>query len=222
MKEDNKNIIIRIILIATIIVLIISNLSIIKNNFMPKNNERIPNCNVDIFDVDCEKNNSDTNEKTKTTKDTESKSTIKEKAELVVSDKNIIWSSTNNLRIFSNPVYSMEEKIAPESSNVYQFVVRNNTKNNIKYSLDFIENNQFDINMRYRLKRSNNYIVGSDNKWVDYKELDTNNVYLDSEKNHTYYLEWKWQSSNNDSKVGNRLNAGYRIDIKIKAEVANE
>lgn len=222
MKEENKNIIIRIILIATIIVLIISNLSIIKNNFMPKNNERIPNCNVDIFDVDCEKNNSDTNEKTNTTKDTESKSTIKEKAELVVSDKNIIWSSTNNLRIFSNPVYSMEEKIAPESSNVYQFVVRNNTKNNIKYSLDFIENNQFDINMRYRLKRSNNYIVGSDNKWVDYKELDTNNVYLDSEKNHTYYLEWKWQSSNNDSKVGNRLNAGYRIDIKIKAEVANE
>lgn len=227
-EETNniKDLIIKIILIVIIIILILSNLNIIKNGYISKNKDKIPTSNVDIFEIQCEKNSCKVDDNNLTSNNQSSTnpntSTVTEAEELVVSNSNITWSSTNNLKIFSNPVYSTEEKIAPESSNVYQFVVRNNTKYNVKYSLKFIENNHYDINMKYRLKRGNNYIVGNDNKWVSYNNLGIKNVSLDNSNNHTYYLEWKWVSSNNDTKVGNTLNAGYKLDIKIRAEGTSE
>ena len=94
-----------------------------------------------------------------------------EPTEVIVKDTKT-WQSQNQLRIFSNPAYQMEPKIAPESSNTYEFIVRNNTSYDVAYKIDFIEENNNNINMKYRLKRGNTYVVGNDSTWVRYNDLD--------------------------------------------------
>lgn len=144
-----------------------------------------------------------------------------EDLEFKVLDNDKVWSSTNTLRIFSNPAYNFEQKIAPESSNTYKFQVKNNTNYNVTYKINFIEKNTHHINMVYRLKRGNTYVAGSDDSWVSYNGLNLNNVTLNSKKSHTYYLEWKWKSSDNDNQVSG-IEDAYNLKIEIEAESNND
>lgn len=141
---------------------------------------------------------------------------------LEITDKDITWSNTNNIKVFSNPIYNMNQKIAPESTNVYQFVINNNTAYNILYNINFIESNTYSINMKYKLKLNNVYVAGDEENWVSYDQLKRTNIILPKSNKHIYYLEWKWISSDNDTSVGNAVNAGYDLNIEIKAEKNNE
>ncbi len=137
-----------------------------------------------------------------------------------VSNKSIRWDSTNELRIFNNPVYNMDPKIAPGDSNIYQFVVRNNTTYNVIYSIKFNEENDSNLNIKYRLRKGNTYIAGN-NGYVDYNQLDQNEIILNSGEKDTYYLEWKWIGTDNDNDVAG-IQAAYSISIEIEAESINE
>lgn len=233
MKENKINIfdlIVKMVLIIIIIVLLLHNCSLMKKTSDDKKTTKNPTGNVDVFEIQCDREACNVNPDIDVPVINEpdnyntipvnggSDSIVDDNNELVVSDNNITWTSTNNLRIFSNPIYDMEQKIAPESTNTYQFVISNNTKYNVKYSINFLETNNFNINMKYRLKRENEYVAGNDNTWVDYAELNLNDISLASLSNHTYYLDWKWESSDNDTLIGNSIDASYKLDIKIKAE----
>ena len=141
-----------------------------------------------------------------------------EKEELLILDDNIVWGSTNNLRIFSNPVYSMDQKIAPESSNTYQFVIKNNTNLKIKYSIRFIEKNDYNINMMYKLRKNNNYIIDT---YSNYSNLNMNNIEIEPHSSDTYYLDWKWFGTSNDNSNAGITNA-YSLSIEIEAVSLNE
>ena len=234
MKKDKINMIIKIVLIVIIIILLIHNcslLSLIKDNNKKK---KTPTGNVDIFEIICEKdtcevddndlnvtsiNGIDNTNRTKPASKTDDDKQDEGEG-FIISDKDIIWSSTNKLRIFSNPVYDMNSKIAPGDSNIYQFVIKNNTKNNIKYNITFKENNTYNMNMKYRLKKGNIYVAGNTD-YVSYNELNQNNIKINSNESHTYYLEWKWLGTDNDNSLSGIDNA-YDIIIKIEAESINE
>ena len=130
----------------------------------------------------------------------------------------VTWDGANDLKIFEKTLYTVDGKIAPESSNTYQFVVRNNTKYNIKYDIDFIETNPYNINMKYKLKKNDTYLI---DHYVSASELNINDMTLESSNNDTYYLEWKWVSSDNDTQIGTTANASYGLKIEIKAESTN-
>ncbi len=130
----------------------------------------------------------------------------------------VTWDGANDLKIFEKTLYTVDGKIAPESSNTYQFVVRNNTKYNIKYDIDFIETNPYNINMKYKLKKNDTYLI---DHYVSASELNVIDVQLNSSNNDTYYLEWKWVSSDNDTQIGTTANASYGLKIEIKAESTN-
>lgn len=138
----------------------------------------------------------------------------------IVSSKSIRWNSTNELRIFNNPVYNMAPKIAPGDSNIYQFVVRDNTAYNVRYSIKFIEENDSNLNIKYRLRKGDTYIAGN-NGYVDYNQLDQNEINLNSGEKDTYYLEWKWIGTDNDNNVAG-IQAAYSLSIEIEAESTNE
>ena len=112
----------------------------------------------------------------------------------------------------------MDGKIAPESSNVYQFTVKNSTKYNLKYRIKFIETNEYNINMQYKLKKNDTYII---DHYVRPNEINVNNMMLNSGENDTYYLEWKWISSSNDNSIGQNPEAKYGLKIEIEAEGTN-
>lgn len=236
-KEVNKkDLIIKIILIIIIIILLIHNCCLLKtlnDNKKDNNNKKSPTGNVDIFEIDCDKDSCTKkvtpSDDTKTTVPANNDNTnpkkgevpINEKEELVIEDNHITWNSENELRIFENPVYDMDQKIAPESSNVYQFVIKNNTKNKVKYKISFNEKNEHNINMKYRLKKGNSYVTGGENSWVSYNGLNQNDIKINSKTSDTYYLEWKWVSGEDDNKKAGIIDA-YKLSIKIEAESENE
>lgn len=135
-----------------------------------------------------------------------------------VNDSDVRWNSETNLNIFTDSMYGKNGKIAPESSNTYKFVVNNNTKYNLKYKISFTEENQHNINIKYKLKKNGSYIV---DHYVSYNEISKSDLLLNSNSKDTYLLEWKWISSDNDTDIG--INARendvkYKLKIKVEAE----
>ena len=137
-----------------------------------------------------------------------------EKEEVTIFDSDVKWMDTTQLKIFTDSVYRLEGKIAPESSNTYQFVVKNSTKYKLNYNISFIETNPHHINMKYKLKKNDTYLV---DHYVSFDELNVSEQILNSKTNDTFYLEWKWISSDNDTEVGN-IQANYALKIEVKAE----
>ena len=131
----------------------------------------------------------------------------------------LTWNGSTDLKIFSNSMYNIEGVIAPESSNVYQFVVKNSTNTSVKYNITFVENNIYHINMKYKLKRNDTYVV---DHYVSYNELVISDKVLTSGEQDTYYLEWKWISNSNDTEIGRNPDARYGLTINVEAEGINE
>lgn len=205
--KSKKNINILLGIVIVILILIIILLLV----FGGKDSNLTPSGNIDIFDINCEKNCDCDDDSVFDEDDFEDNFDVED-------EKGISWKSSNELNIFANPMYEMREKIAPESTNFYQFIVRNNTIYDVNYSIDFEENNEMKINMKYRLIKNDEYVVGSEEKWVTYEELSLENIYLSTKKSDTYYLEWKWFSSDNDTLIGEADNVNYSLKINIKAE----
>lgn len=134
---------------------------------------------------------------------------------LIVKDDDISWDGTTKAKIFSNSMYELNDIIAPESSNTYQFVVKNATDYRLKYEIKFKEKNHYHINMKYKLKKNDTYII---DHYVSYNELNISNIILNSRANDTYYLEWKWISSENDTEIGKNPDSKYELKIEVKAE----
>lgn len=135
-----------------------------------------------------------------------------------VDDSDVKWSDETDLNIFTDSMYGKNGKVAPESSNTYKFVVNNNTRYNLKYKISFTEENQHNINIKYKLKKNGSYIV---DHYVSYNEINKSDLLLNSNSKDTYLLEWKWVSNDNDTDIG--INARendvkYKLKIKVEAE----
>lgn len=138
-----------------------------------------------------------------------------DKTEYIIKDKDGNWIYQNELNIFSNPAYEFRNIIAPESSNVYQFILYNSNNNEIQYYINMEETNPYNINMMYKLKKNGSYIAGDKSNWVDVDELNTTLSSLHSKDTDSYSLEWKWVSSSNDNDIGKSNDAQYALKIKI-------
>ncbi len=187
-KTKNNNKMTYAILIGIIILLIIIIILLLRNY----RNLQIskPTGNVEYFEVDCNCNNSG----------------------LQVSDELLTWRAINKLNVFKNPVYKMEEIIAPGSSNSYSFVIKNNSDCDLTYSLTFLEKNEFEINMKYRLKKNDAYIIED---WVSGDELVSDEEVLKRGKDDKYVLEWKWFDHSNDTSIGAIEDSTYSLSIEI-------
>ena len=137
---------------------------------------------------------------------------------MFVYDKEKEYSQNTKLNIFKQVSYYVaEDKIAPASENSYQFVVRNNNDFNIIYNLETIENNEYNINMKYRLKLNGKYVLGNDKEYVTASELDQYNLGLASKTYDVYTLDWKWIEDSNDTEIGEEIDAHYKLELKITA-----
>lgn len=143
------------------------------------------------------------------------KGTIDSK-EVIVYDDEKQYTHNTQLNIFTHKsYYTVNDLIAPGDKNSYQFVIRNNNYSSIKYSLEMFEENNYNINMKYRLKLNGEYVVGSDSTYCDVSQLNKYNMTLDSKKYDVYTLDWKWFDGDNDTKVGTSIDANYKLNLKI-------
>lgn len=244
MKQINKKSIIAFLLILIIIVL--AYLLILRFGYINNNNQLTPTGNIDIFDINCNcntckktkeettkekklKNNNKNKKSNKSSKikeqqkqssNTNKKDTKKaqeEKEDLIVSDNYGVWK-TKKLRIFSNPAYEYTSKIAPNSKNSYVFVIRNNNNFDINIDIKITEENPYNINMKYKLRNKGIYLAGNNKEYEDVSKLDQQNITLKSKESKSYILDWKWLDSKNDTIIGEKIDAKYKLSVNIRAK----
>ena len=188
------------------------------------------NKNINNPYTDGSKNNKnkDKNKNKNNSKDKTPNSTPEQEEELdddfYVSDKDIVrWQDETNLKIFEDSMYKIKGKIAPNSHNTYKFIVNNGTRYTLNYKITFNETNPYNINMKYKLKKGNTYLM---DHYVSYNQLNIDNMIISSDSSDTYYLEWKWVGDNdiNDTQIGKNASSSivkYNLKIDVEAESIN-
>ena len=74
--------------------------------------------------------------------------------------------------------------------------------------------------MKNKIKKGDTYLIDN---YVSYNELNLSNISINSNSKDTYYLEWKWISSDNDTNIGLQAqNTDINYDLKILVEAVSE
>ena len=110
------------------------------------------------------------------------------------------------------------DKIAPGVGNIYKFKVHNQSSFSVKYNLNMLETMQYDVNMKYKLKKNGNYVIGNATTWVEPSQLNLSNLVLSSNSFDSYELEWRWFDSPNDNIAGINMTGNYTLNIKVDFE----
>lgn len=138
--------------------------------------------------------------------------------DVIIYDDDIVYKD-NEAQIFKHSSFNIvDNKIAPTSRNSYKFIVRNGNSFNIKYNLVMKEENNYNINMRYRLKLRGRYVIGDSDTWVKAEELQRIGILLANNSYDTYTLDWCWFESENDTEVGTNVESHYKLFIGMYAE----
>lgn len=192
----------------------------------------VPTGNVDVFDIDvrcgCKnKEKCDGNDKEETINypvfnPDKDKDTL---GRVFIDDKNGDYIYQENLRIFDYSAYEYDPstlvngKIAPGVSNTYYFVVHNSSDTNVNYNILMYEESQYQVNMKYRLKKNDQYVVGNDEEWVNAEKLKTELSKLNISSSDKYALDWKWfDDDENDTIAGSKMNEDYKLNVRIYFE----
>ena len=149
--------------------------------------------------------------------------TVDDEGIIYVDDKNGWYVYQQNLQIFQNAAFEYTNKIAPGVSNSYNFKVHNETKNAVRYNIEFEEGSEYAVNMKYRLKRGGSYVVGDANTWVTADELTLATMkLLASDGVDSYTLDWQWPYEGGvdalDTEIGENMTSDYTLGIKINFE----
>ena len=129
------------------------------------------------------------------------------------------WDALKELNIFNTNSQCVKEgKIAPGISGLYYYTVENYRENAMKYDMKYTEQNQYSINMVYRLKRNGQYVAGNDSTWVKANLIDLSNLHINGKTSDIFMLEWKWEDAENDTQIGETDGANYKLFINVDAE----
>ena len=233
MEKREKNLMISLLLIIIFLIIFFFLIS-----HFGKIEVKVPTGYVDIFDInfignkngncmccecktgECNGNSCSCNKKTDNSScnDNCKNTSTSEKIGMQVYDKEKQYAEATPLNIFKHKsYYTVDGVIAPGSENAYQFIIRNNNKFAIIYDLKMIETNQYNINMKYRLKLNGEYVIGNEKNWVNAQELFFNEVILANNSYNVYTLEWKWFEGENDTEIGTNIESNYQMDIELFA-----
>lgn len=247
MSEKTRTIIYRIIVIILIIIILLL-LFFNRNNVGEINNYPMPTGNIDFFDIDVhtsldyeeilpsgypdtfgtenfkvsKKYVSINGKKTTDIPSYDPKKDQEVLGKVFVDDKNGDFLYQQKLAIFENPAFNYDTKIAPGSSNTYNFVVHNSSNISLRYYIEMYEESEYDVNLKYRLKRANEYVVGNDSTWVNADQLKTAFKDIGISSSDSYSLDWKWEYEDGvddkDTIAGEQMRSEYKLNIRVHFE----
>jgi len=245
-KKENRPI--NKILLFIVVILIIVIILLLLRGCSKKDEETSNKGNINVFELKCDincdcmddkkddskkennpntsGNNSNSNSNTKKDNTKEASKEVddnnadeQKEVTIKVLDNDKTWEENTDIKLFEDSANVVKGKIAPESSGTYQFVIKNSTSFNVKYNIEFDETNSYNINMKYKLKKNNDYVVSD---WVTYSTLKQEAIRLNSKSSDTYYLEWKWFEGSNDNSNGSNPSSKYGLSINISAVQVND
>lgn len=216
--------------IITILLIIIILLLLFFIRFGKIRYSLVPTGNVDVFDIDirCNCTGKDNCVTTNDEGETVTIPTFNEDKDkkvlgnVFVDDANGNYIYQQKLRIFSNAAFKYTDKIAPGVSNSYHFVVHNSTNAKLKYFIQMYEDSEYFVNLKYRLKRNNNFVIGDEDKWVTANELKTEFSKINISSSDSYSLDWKWEYDDGvddlDTLAGKEMESLYKLNIRFYFE----
>ncbi len=113
---------------------------------------------------------------------------------IVITADNVKVDNKKQIDIFKNARVGDNCIIAPMSKGSFKFTIKNDTKEDVEYSIQFIDEMSNFVNMKYRLKMDNVYISGDKEKYIGINELDVKNLISPKDSTSIFVLEWFWDS----------------------------
>lgn len=135
----------------------------------------------------------------------------------VTSENGEEWSTNKKLPIFYNDVFG-DEVVIPGMKGKYRFRFENKNENRIQYSLQFSEQNEYNIEMVYRLKKDNVYIAEKEN-YIDVNKLNVTDLTIESKSSTILELEWFWKDNDDIDTIAGNNKAMYSLTISFSAYV---
>ena len=133
---------------------------------------------------------------------------------IIIEDYNGDYQYQTEINIFNNT-----KTIAPGVSNTYYFKVKNNNNITIKYLIELTKLSNYSVNIKYRLKRNDEYILGNDKLWVTSEELKTTYLNLSKGNIDNYSLDWKWFDNDKlDNYIGKSNINKYIVKLSFSIE----
>lgn len=137
-----------------------------------------------------------------------------------VTDDDIEMTKNTELNIFENVKFDGEKIIAPKSKGEYTFCIKNIADKNITYDIDFKDQMNLPVNMKYKLKIDNIYIKGNQDTYISIDDLNIEDIIVLEDSINVFTLEWYWEDDDiNDTIVGSQKeNQYYTLNLGIQAE----
>ena len=104
----------------------------------------------------------------------------------------------------------------------YDFIIENTSNVPVYYKISLSDVNKDNINMKYRLKQNNVYVVGNQDVYENIEKLNLQEIKIMEKAKALYTLEWKWEETDNDLELGKQGLATYRIYIDIYSIYSGE
>ena len=141
-----------------------------------------------------------------------------------VRDEDVDIIKNTKIDIFENEKFNFEKVIAPKSSGIYTFCVKNISNRDITYDINFSDKMDLPVNMKYKLKIDNIYIRGNKTKYIDIDDLNVNDIVVVKDSINLFTIEWYWEDDDrNDTIVGRQKeDQHYILNLEIRAEEYNK
>lgn len=129
---------------------------------------------------------------------------------VLFSNDDSVFSQNFDFKIFN------VERIGSNDSGTYNFKIKNNVNGLVKYIISFDEQNDYNVNMMYKIKRNNEYVLGDENNYVKIDSLNLGDRLLEVGKIDEYTIDWKW--INVDSYTDKAIVEGSKYVLNAKVE----
>lgn len=136
----------------------------------------------------------------------------------VTDESGTSWDQSRQLPVFVNDVFG-DSVIAPGLSGSYKFSFRNDNEDALAYDLNFSCENEYGINLRYRLIRDGAVISGSED-YIPVEELSCPDMTIKSGSTARFELQWCWVDDDENDATAGENSAQYTLTITLKAWVS--
>lgn len=136
----------------------------------------------------------------------------------VADEEGTSWEEIEDLPVFYNEAFG-DTIVAPGMSGSYRFMVENRNDDTLLFQFTFAEENEYGIAMRYRLRRDNTHISGTDG-YVTTKELGVEDMTIEPRSKSVFTIEWYWQDNDPVDTAAGENGAVYKLLINFIAAIA--
>ncbi len=127
------------------------------------------------------------------------------------------WEDQHNLPVFFNKKFG-DNVIEPGSTGRYAFILENRNADEIIFDLTFSCENEYGIQLVYRLKRDGAYVAGYED-YVPAEQLNLKELTQQARSTSVFELEWTWQHNDSVDTIAGESGAIYKLHIHFLAEV---